>query len=245
MLSATEPWRLVSICCCANERGPVGGSACLPHGLEASPLGLDGMEAACSSSASASKCEVCPVGDLNEFSIEASQPYRPPHLMEESEMEIDAAQEKSLQTSFISDGPNAIKDEGTFMILPQPADKIDEGVGPPPPPNGELTAVQLSEGFLVKIDKRDNDRQIGAELGIVHEIGLGSWTGGALKIKRVKRKGLIWQWNMANPNMQVNALDLIVRVNGRGGISDELLNEMSKEPVLQLHILRPSEFAAI
>merc|ERR1712137_492703 len=184
---------------------------------------------------------VCP--DLNEFSIEASQSYRPPHLMEDSDEEVDVAQAKELQTSFVSAGPNAIKDEGSFTFSPQPAVEIDKGDGSPPRPDRECTAAQLSEGFLIKIDKRNNVGQIGAELGIVREIGLGSWTGGALRIKRVKRRGLIWQWNMANPSMQVEALDLIVRVNGRGGISDELLEEMSKEPVLHLHILRPSEFS--
>jgi len=84
---------------------------------------------------------------------------------------------------------------------------------------------------------------VGIDLGCVKSIEIGSWSCGALNVKKV-RKGLVKQWNIANSSQQVLPGDMIVQVNGVGGKYEDLLQQMAKEPVLILRLLRPSTLAS-
>merc|ERR1712107_575234 len=62
-----------------------------------------------------------------------------------------------------------------------------------------------------------------------------------LKVDQINR-GLIHEWNLSNPSMQVLENDIIVEVNSVRGDSNGLLEKIANESVLELRLLRPYGF---
>lgn len=104
--------------------------------------------------------------------------------------------------------------------------------------------VRAEEGYVVQIDKRNTDTQMNMELDLLEDIGLGCWKRGGLKINRFG-KGLISNWNDAHPDLQVSVFDIIIEVNGASGSCELLMEEMAREPVLKLRIVRPDDFKTL
>lgn len=104
--------------------------------------------------------------------------------------------------------------------------------------------LPVERGYIILIDRtKRGKRSMGIEIGKVQTLGLRDWEGGGLRVKQVKQ-GLVRQWNLSNPDVQVCENDVIVEVNSERGNCEHLLQKMTDEPVLRLRLVRPSDFLA-
>merc|ERR1712007_403476 len=106
------------------------------------------------------------------------------------------------------------------------------------------TTNSPDEGYFIRIDNR-NGKSLGISLGAQKNVGLGTWKEGGLKIKKISKKGLVHQWNRSNKNQEVVRGDILVEVNSVTGSPATLLDEMGKELVLKMRLLRPDDFCEI
>lgn len=96
-------------------------------------------------------------------------------------------------------------------------------------------------GYLIRVEKTKRKMLLGIEVGLLVCIALGDRISGGLKVNQINR-GLVHQWNLSHPSVQVCENDIIVEVNCVSGDCEELFEKLTQESVLQLRLLRPSDF---
>jgi len=95
-------------------------------------------------------------------------------------------------------------------------------------------------GHLIQIEKKGST-PMGIGISMLKNVGFAGWTSGGLKVNKISQ-GLIREWNLSNPSAQVWENDIIVEVNSLSGRSEELLDKIGNESVLELRLLRPDNF---
>jgi len=98
----------------------------------------------------------------------------------------------------------------------------------------------FGNGYFIRIEKK-GIVGMGIAISMLNNIGFGGWTSGGLKVDQINR-GLIHEWNLSNPSMQVLENDIIVEVNSVRGDINGLLEKIANESVLELRLLRPYGF---
>lgn len=213
-------WRPLSMmCCCAGEKGGSIVTPVMVCGLGAKAEGDPQSQAGEGDQGLPEEEDSLGGPDLNPAEDEAALP---------------AATTPEPTGAMISPDEGTVSQDLVVCVAPEKEGFTGQNEG---------DVVAPEDGFFVRIDKRNTKMVVGIDLGCVKSIAIGSWNCGALNVKKV-RKGLVKQWNIANSSQQVLPGDMIVQVNGVGGKYEDLLEQMAKEPVLILRLLRPSTFAS-
>jgi len=108
----------------------------------------------------------------------------------------------------------------------------------------DTTNPTADEGYFIRIDNRSG-KGLGVGVGVQKNVGLGTWTQGGLKINKISKKGLVHKWNVSNKSQEVVVGDILVEVNSVTGSPTRLLDEMGKELVLNVRLLRPDDFCEV
>lgn len=81
--------------------------------------------------------------------------------------------------------------------------------------------------------------------GKVVGLGIDELGPKGIRIRAVRKDGLVEEWNTGNPDQMVHENDFIVAVNGVAGHSDQMMAELKASSALRLVLSRQSSVAAV